>query len=163
ARARERHRAGADPGPRARDHRRRSGVHPPPLRAGAGTDRGDHRRTQRRRRPPAVRAPARAGAGRDRRRHRFGPGGHSPRGAGREQTAALRRSNAVSWRRLPAFALDYYFATLLLERARGATLIINDPRGLREQNEKLAVLEHPDLCPPTIVTRETTRLRSFMA
>jgi glutathione synthase len=66
-------------------------------------------------------------------------------------------------RKDPPFDLDYYFATLLLERARGATLIVNDPRGLREQNEKLAVLEHPDLCPPSIVTRETTRLRSFLA
>jgi glutathione synthase len=66
-------------------------------------------------------------------------------------------------RKDPPFDLDYYFATLLLERARGSTLIINDPRGLREQNEKLAVLEYPDLCPPTIVTRETTRLRTFLA
>ena len=41
----------------------------------------------------------------------------------------------------------------MLERARGRTLIVNDPRGLREQNEKLAVLEFPELCPPTIVTR----------
>ena len=82
---------------------------------------------------------------------------------GPQATVALRSCDAVFMRKDPPFDLDYYFATLLLERARGATLIINDPRGLREQNEKLAVLEHPDLCPPTIVTRETTRLRSFMA
>ena len=40
---------------------------------------------------------------------------------------------------------------------------INDPRGLRESNEKLAVLSFPKLTPPMIVTREATRLRSFLA
>ena len=40
---------------------------------------------------------------------------------------------------------------------------INDPRGLRESNEKLAVLNFPKLTPPMIVTREATRLRSFLA
>ncbi len=82
---------------------------------------------------------------------------------GPQATVALKSCDAVFMRKDPPFDLDYYFATLLLERARGATLLINDPRGLREQNEKLAVLEHPELCPPTIVTRETARLRSFMA
>jgi glutathione synthase len=66
-------------------------------------------------------------------------------------------------RKDPPFDLDYYFSTLMLERARGQTLIINDPRGLREQNEKLAVLEYPELTPPSIVTREATRLRTFLA
>ena len=82
---------------------------------------------------------------------------------GPQGTVPLESCDAVLMRKDPPFDLDYYFATLLLERARGQTLIINDPRGLREQNEKLAVLEYPDLCPPTIVTRETTRLRSFLA
>ena len=82
---------------------------------------------------------------------------------GPQSTVPLKSCDAVLMRKDPPFDLDYYFATLLLERARGTTLIINDPRGLREQNEKLAVLEYPDLCPPTVVTRETTRLRAFLA
>ncbi len=68
----------------------------------------------------------------------------------------------VLMRKDPPFDLDYYFATLLLERARGATLLVNDPRGLREANEKLAVLQFPRLTPPMIVTRETGRLRAFL-
>src|SRR5262245_13579 len=75
----------------------------------------------------------------------------------------LGSCHAVFMRKDPPIDLDYYFATLLLERARGRTLIINDPRGLRECNEKLAILDYPQLCPPTIVTRETVRLRSFLA
>src|SRR3954462_6264005 len=82
---------------------------------------------------------------------------------GPQSTVALKSCDAVVMRKDPPFDLDYSFATLMLERARGQTLIINDPRGLREQNEKLAVLEPPDLCPPSIVTREATRLRSFLA
>ena len=82
---------------------------------------------------------------------------------GPQATVPLGSCSAVFMRKDPPFDLDYYFATLMLERARGRTLIINDPRGLREQNEKLAVLEFPDLCPPTVVTREATRLRSFLA
>jgi glutathione synthase len=82
---------------------------------------------------------------------------------GPQNTVPLRSCQAVFMRKDPPFDLDYYFATLMLERARGQTLIINDPRGLREQNEKLAILEYPELCPPSIVTRETTRLRSFLA
>jgi glutathione synthase len=81
---------------------------------------------------------------------------------GPQAGVALGSCHAVFMRKDPPIDLDYYFATLLLERARGRTLIINDPRGLRECNEKLAILDYPQLCPPTIVTRETVRLRSFL-
>jgi glutathione synthase len=82
---------------------------------------------------------------------------------GPQRIVPLKSCAAVLMRKDPPFDLDYYFATLLLERARGGTLIINDPRGLREQNEKLSILEYPELCPPSVVTREATRLRSFLA
>jgi glutathione synthase len=65
-------------------------------------------------------------------------------------------------RKDPPYDLDYYFATLLLERARGQTLIVNDPRGLREANEKLYSLHFPDLIPTTVVTRDAARLRAFL-
>jgi glutathione synthase len=75
----------------------------------------------------------------------------------------LDEFETVFMRKDPPFDLDYYFATLLLERARGKTVLINDPKGLRESNEKLAVLSFPKLTPPMIVTREASRLRSFLA
>jgi glutathione synthase len=82
---------------------------------------------------------------------------------GPQAVVPLRSCQAVFMRKDPPFDLDYYFATLLLERARGQTVLINDPRGLRESNEKLAILDYPDLAPPTVVTREAGRLRSFLA
>lgn len=88
------------------------------------------------------------------------PGDHYLLGV--QSTLPLRQCHAVFMRKDPPIDLDYYFATLLLERARGKTLIINDPRGLREHNEKLAILDYPQLTAPTIVTRESVRLRSFL-
>jgi glutathione synthase len=88
------------------------------------------------------------------------PGDHYLLGV--QSTLQLGQCHAVFMRKDPPIDLDYYFATLLLERARGKSLIINDPRGLRECNEKLAILEYPKLIAPTIVTRESVRLRSFL-
>jgi glutathione synthase len=82
---------------------------------------------------------------------------------GPQATVPLDGFDAVLMRKDPPFDLDYYFATLLLERARGLTLVVNDPRGLRDSNEKLAVLNFPKLTPPMIVTREAARLRAFLA
>jgi glutathione synthase len=82
---------------------------------------------------------------------------------GPQSQVFLEDFDVVLMRKDPPFDLDYFFATLLLERARGKTLLINDPRGLRESNEKLGVLRFPKLTPPMIVTREAARLRSFMA
>ncbi|HTE54525.1 MAG TPA: glutathione synthase [Kofleriaceae bacterium] len=69
---------------------------------------------------------------------------------------------AVLMRTDPPFDVDYLQATWLLDRARGKTLLINDPRGLRDLNEHLAVLAFPELTPPTIVTRSARRLREFL-
>jgi glutathione synthase len=82
---------------------------------------------------------------------------------GPQASVPLEGFDAVFMRKDPPFDMDYYFATLILERARGKTMLINDPRGLREANEKLAVLNFPKLTAPMIVTRETTRLRAFLA
>lgn len=64
-------------------------------------------------------------------------------------------------RKDPPVDVTYLHATWILDHARGKTLLVNDPRGLRELNEHLAVLQFPDLTPPTIVTRSPERLRAF--
>jgi glutathione synthase len=67
----------------------------------------------------------------------------------------------VLMRKDPPVDVAYLHATWILDHARGKTLLVNDPRGLRELNEHLAVLRFPALTPPTIVTRSTERLRAF--
>jgi len=69
--------------------------------------------------------------------------------------------DVVMMRKDPPVDVGYLHATWILEHARGKTLLVNDPRGLRELNEHLAVLRFPELTPPTIVTRSADKLRAF--
>lgn len=73
----------------------------------------------------------------------------------------LEAFDVVLMRKDPPVDTAYLHATWILEQARGKTLLVNDPRGLRELNEHLAVLRFPDLTPPTIVTRSARRLAQF--
>jgi glutathione synthase len=70
--------------------------------------------------------------------------------------------DALMMRKDPPFDQAYYFHTLILEQARGKTLLVNDPRGLREANEKLYIFNFPALIPPTRVTGSLVRLRDFL-
>jgi glutathione synthase len=74
----------------------------------------------------------------------------------------LEAFDVVMMRKDPPLDVSYLHATWILEQARGKTLLVNDPRGLRELNEHLAVLRFPDLTPPTIVTRSARRLGAFL-
>lgn len=70
----------------------------------------------------------------------------------------------IVWmRKDPPFDLAYVEATWLLDRVdRGRCRVINDPTGIRGANEKLYALRFPDLVPPTIVTSDANRLRTFV-
>ena len=78
-------------------------------------------------------------------------------------THRLADFDVVLMRKDPPVDVEYLHATWILDHARGKTLLVNDPRGLRELNEHLAVLRFPHLTPPTIVTRSAQRLRAFQA
>jgi glutathione synthase len=76
---------------------------------------------------------------------------------------AVEAFDAVLVRKDPPFDAHYLYVTLLLEHARGKTLIINDPRGLREANEKLYALQFPAFVPRTMVTANRELLLAFPA
>ena len=46
---------------------------------------------------------------------------------------------------------------------QAGALIVNDPQGLRDYNEKLAALLFPRCCPPTLVSRDPAALKAFVA
>ena len=73
---------------------------------------------------------------------------------------ALADFERVFMRKDPPFDQEYYYATLLLERA--GTTVVNDPRALRDWNEKLAILRFPRFTPPTLVAGEMARLHAFI-
>jgi glutathione synthase len=69
---------------------------------------------------------------------------------------------AVFIRKDPPFDNLYLMATLLLERARGRTLLLNDPRGLRDANEKLYALNFARWMPKTLVTSHEDEVFAFV-
>jgi glutathione synthase len=75
----------------------------------------------------------------------------------------LAEFGRVFMRKDPPFDQEYYYATLLLERAAAAgATVVNDPRALRDWNEKLAILRFPKLAPPTLVASGMARLHAFI-
>jgi glutathione synthase len=74
----------------------------------------------------------------------------------------LSAFDVVLMRKDPPLDVEYLQATWILEQARGQSWVVNDPRGLRELNEHLAILRFPELIPPTVVTRDIGRLHAFL-
>jgi glutathione synthase len=77
------------------------------------------------------------------------------------QKVRLGDVDAVFMRKDPPFDRGYLYATLILERARGQTLLVNDPRGLRDANEKLYALNFPEWTPRTLVTADRDMVHAF--
>src|SRR6266853_560613 len=75
---------------------------------------------------------------------------------------ALESFDGVLMRKDPPFDMEYLVATYLLEAAvrRGAR-VFNNPRALRDHNEKLAIVEFAHYAPPTLVTRDPEAIREF--
>jgi len=66
-------------------------------------------------------------------------------------------------RKDPPFDAEYLYVTLMLEKLRGRTLVLNDPRGLRDANEKLYTLHFSRHMPRTLVTADRERIHRFLA
>lgn len=77
---------------------------------------------------------------------------------------ALGSNDLILMRKDPPVDADFLHDTLILSAAqRAGALVVNDPQGLRDHNEKLAALEFPQCCPPTLVSRQATALKAFAA
>ncbi|WP_437503927.1 glutathione synthase [Sorangium sp. So ce1099] len=82
--------------------------------------------------------------------------------AGGPRRLRLADVDAIFIRKDPPFDRSYLYATLLLERARRCPLIVNDPRGLRDANEKLYALNFPEWTPKTLVTADREQIHAFV-
>ena len=74
-----------------------------------------------------------------------------------------RDVDVILMRQDPPFDIAYITATYLLERIAGETLVVNDPRSVRDAPEKLFVLDFAHFMPPTLVTRSLAELKAFHA
>ena len=80
-----------------------------------------------------------------------------------EARARLAEFDYVLMRKDPPFDQEYYYATLLLERAEAeGARVVNSPRALRDWNEKLAILRFPQLAPPTLVASDMAAVHQFV-
>lgn len=72
----------------------------------------------------------------------------------------LAHYDVILYRKL-IFTIEALHATLLLEHARGHAVMVNDPRGLREANDKLFALRFPSFTPATAVLRDPAAITAF--
>jgi glutathione synthase len=83
---------------------------------------------------------------------------------GAETVRPLDALPVVLMRKDPPFDMEYVYTTYLLEQAqRAGTLVVNDPRALRDANEKVFTVEFPQCTPPTLITRRAEEVRAFLA
>ena len=75
----------------------------------------------------------------------------------------LASQDVVLLRQDPPFDMGYITNSHLLERIHPETLVVNDPREVRNAPEKVWVLDFQDLMPPTLVTRNPEDIQEFRA
>ena len=74
-----------------------------------------------------------------------------------------RDIDVVLMRQDPPFHMGYITATHLLERIEHETLVVNNPRSVRNAPEKVMVLDYRRFMPPTLVTRSVDEVKAFQA
>ncbi|EIL99730.1 glutathione synthase [Rhodanobacter thiooxydans] len=83
---------------------------------------------------------------------------------GPAQWRDLRELDVVLMRKDPPVDAQFIYDTMVLEAAqRGGVAVVNDPRALRDCNEKLFALAFPQCIAPTLVSRDAGELRRFTA
>ena len=76
----------------------------------------------------------------------------------------LAEVDIVLARKDPPFDAQFLYDTMVLELAqRVGVRVVNDPRGLRDANEKLFSLHFPQCIPPTLIARDADEIRRFVA
>jgi glutathione synthase len=83
---------------------------------------------------------------------------------GERRAVGLETFDVVMMRKDPPFDMEYIYSTYLLELAqRQGARVINNPRAVRDNNEKLAIARFPQFTVPSLVTREEALIRDFLA
>ena len=79
----------------------------------------------------------------------------------RRRIDLARDIDVVLMRQDPPFHLGYISAAFLLDRLKGTTLVVNDPREVVNAPEKMFVLDYARFMPPTLVARSLDDIRAF--
>jgi glutathione synthase len=83
---------------------------------------------------------------------------------GEPEWRPLAEVDIVLARKDPPVDAQFIYDTMVLERAqRAGCKVVNDPRSLRDCNEKLFSLDFPQCIVPTLVSRDAADLKAFVA
>ena len=83
---------------------------------------------------------------------------------GEVHTFELESFDAIWMRKDPPFNQDYIYSTYILSLIdQNKTKVINNPKGIRESNEKLYTLYFPEWIPKSVVTKDISQLESFLS
>jgi len=75
----------------------------------------------------------------------------------------LHEMDAILMRKDPPFDMEYIYTTYILDRAMAlGALVVNNPQGLRDMNEKVYTAWFEQCCSPTLITRSMTDLHAFL-
>jgi glutathione synthase len=83
---------------------------------------------------------------------------------GEPQWRPLAEVDVVLARKDPPVDAQFIYDTMVLERAqRAGCKVVNDPRALRDCNEKVFSLDFPQCIVPTLISRDRGELKAFLA
>lgn len=76
----------------------------------------------------------------------------------------LAEMDVLLMRKDPPFDMEFVYSTYLLEIAQQAgILVVNNPKSLRDHNEKLFTSLFPQCCTATLISRKSTEFRAFLS
>jgi glutathione synthase len=82
---------------------------------------------------------------------------------GAKRRVPLREFDVVLMRKDPPFDMEYVYSTYLLEIAqRQGARVLNDPRAIRDFNEKISITQYPQFIVPSLVARRMDMLHEFI-
>ena len=80
-----------------------------------------------------------------------------------QQETALTKLDVILMRKDPPFDKEYIYSTYILEAAsKLGVLVVNDPKSLRDCNEKIFATEFSDCTPPLLVSKNIPLLKKFL-
>jgi glutathione synthase len=83
---------------------------------------------------------------------------------GARRAVPLQEFDVVLMRKDPPFDMEYVYSTYLLELAqKQGARILNDPRAIRDTNEKISIAHFPQFTVPSLVARRMDILHEFLA
>ena len=82
---------------------------------------------------------------------------------GSDERVELAQLDAVFVRKDPPFDAGYLYLTQQLDLVKDRVFVMNDPRGIRDANEKLFAFQFLEFMPRTLVSAEPAQISAFVS